>query len=111
LPRDSRPQHLYGCEVWRNLDWLNDNDKFVFNVEAHENLAMALVGVFDSQVCGGKRYDLATMGRRRANATSLIFGIDLTPLVEDEQLDVGEYVDGFIHRFAKEVSSRIAKLS
>ncbi|MGD0459400.1 MAG: PIG-L family deacetylase [Terriglobia bacterium] len=122
LPRDSRPQHLYGCEVWRNLDWLNDNDKIVFNVEAHENLAMALVGVFDSQVCGGKRYDLATMGRRRANATylashgvdestSLIFGIDLTPLVEDEQLDVGEYVDGFIHRFAKEVSSRIAKLS
>jgi LmbE family N-acetylglucosaminyl deacetylase len=122
LPRDSRPQHLYGCEVWRNLDWLNDNDKIVFNVEAHENLAMALLGVFDSQVCGGKRYDLATMGRRRANATylashgvdestSLIFGIDLTPLVEDERLDVGEYVDGFIHRFAKEVSSRIAKLS
>ena len=122
LPRDSRPQHLYGCEVWRNLDWLNDNDKFVFNVEAHENLAMALVGVFDSQVCGGKRYDLATMGRRRANATylashgvdestSLIFGIDLTPLLEDEQLNVGEYVDGFIHRFAEEVSSRIAKLS
>jgi LmbE family N-acetylglucosaminyl deacetylase len=122
LPRDSRPQHLYGCEVWRNLDWLNDNDKFVFNVEAHENLAMALVGVFDSQVCGGKRYDLATMGRRRANATylashgvdestSLIFGIDLTPLLEDEQLDVGEYVDGFIQRFAKEVSSRIKKLS
>jgi hypothetical protein len=35
----------------------------------------------------------------------------LTPLVEDEQLDVGEYVDGFIQRFAKEVSSRIAKLS
>jgi len=91
-------------------------------VQAHENLALALMGVFDSQVCGGKRYDLATMGRRRANATylashgvdestSLIFGIDLTPLVEDEQLDVGEYIDGFIHRFAKEVSSRIAKLS
>jgi LmbE family N-acetylglucosaminyl deacetylase len=122
LPRDSRPRHLYGCEVWRNLDWLNDDDKFVFNVEAHENLAMALVGVFDSQVSGGKRYDLATMGRRRANATylashgvdestSLIYGIDLTPLVENEQLDVGEYVDGFIHRFAQEVSSRIAKLS
>jgi hypothetical protein len=122
LPRDARPRRLYGCEVWRNLDWLNDNDKVVFNVEAHENLAMALLGVFDSQVCGGKRYDLATMGRRRANATylashsvdestSLVFGIDLTPLVEDERLDVGEYVDGFIHRFAKEVSSRIAKLS
>jgi LmbE family N-acetylglucosaminyl deacetylase len=122
LPRHSRPQHLYGCEVWRNLDWLDDDDKVVFNVEAHENLAMSLVGVFDSQVCGGKRYDLATMGRRRANATylashgvdestSLIFGIDLTPLVEDEELDVGEYVQGFINRFAQEVASRIAKLT
>jgi len=122
LPRDGRPQCLYGCEVWRSLDWLNDNDKVVFNVEAHENLAMSLLALFDSQVCGGKRYDLATMGRRRANATylashdvdestSLIFGIDLTPLIEDEQLDVGEYIEGFIHRFAQEVSSRIAKLS
>jgi LmbE family N-acetylglucosaminyl deacetylase len=122
LPRDSRPQHLYGCEVWRSLDWLNDNDKVIFNVEAHENLAMSLVGVFDSQVCGGKRYDLATMGRRRANATylashgvdestSLIYATDLTPLMEDDQLDAGEYIQGFIHRFAKEVSSRIAKLS
>jgi LmbE family N-acetylglucosaminyl deacetylase len=122
LPRDSRPQHLYGCEVWRSLDWLNDNDKVVFNVEAHENLAMSLVGVFDSQVCGGKRYDLATMGRRRANATylashgvdestSLIYAADLTPLIEDDQLKPGEYIQGFINRFAKEVSSRIAKLS
>jgi LmbE family N-acetylglucosaminyl deacetylase len=122
LPGEARPQHLYGCEVWRNLDWLNDDDKVVFNVEAHENLAMSLVGVFDSQVCGGKRYDLATMGRRRANATylashgvdvstALIFGTDLTPLMVDRQLDPGEYIQSFISRFAKEVSSRIAKLS
>jgi LmbE family N-acetylglucosaminyl deacetylase len=122
LPRDWRPQHLYGCEVWRSLDWLNDNDKVVFNVEAHENLAMSLVGVFDSQLCGGKRYDLATLGRRRANATylashavdessALIFGIDLTPLMEDEQLDAGEYIQGFIQRFAEDVSSRIARLA
>ena len=122
LPGHSRPQRLYGCEVWRNLDWLNDNDKVVFNVEAHENLAMSLVGVFDSQVAGGKRYDLATMGRRRANATylashgvdestSLIFGTDLTPLIEDHQLDAGEYIQGFINRFAQEVSDRIARLT
>ena len=122
LPGEFRPQHLYGCEVWRNLDWLNDNDKVVFNVEAHENLAMSLVGVFDSQVAGGKRYDLATMGRRRANATylashgvdestSLIFATDLTPLIENRQLKAGEYIQGFINRFAEEVSSRIAKLA
>jgi len=121
-PKEARPQRLYGCEVWRNLDWLNDDDKIVFNVEAHENLATSLVSLFDSQVAGGKRYDLAAMGRRRANAsffashgvdesTSLIFGIDLTPLIENEKLDINEYIGTFLKRFAQEVSTRIAKLS
>jgi LmbE family N-acetylglucosaminyl deacetylase len=120
LPAGARPQHLYGCEVWRNLDWLNDDDKVIFNVDGHENLATSLVGLFDSQVAGGKRYDLATMGRRRANATylashgvdestSLIFAIDLTPVM-DPKVDVKEYTLGYIDRFAKEVSSRLAKL-
>jgi hypothetical protein len=120
LPADARPQHLYGCEVWRNLDWLNDDDKVIFNVDGHENLATALVGLFDSQVAGGKRYDLATMGRRRANATylashgvdestSLIFAIDLTPVM-DPKVDVKEYTLGYIDRFAQEVSGRLAKL-
>jgi LmbE family N-acetylglucosaminyl deacetylase len=122
LSADFRPQHLYGCEVWRNLDWLNDKDKVVFDVSAHENLATSLVGIFDSQICGGKRYDLATMGRRRANAsyleshatdvaTSVIFGIDLTPLIKNPSLDLKEYIGSFITRFAEEVSSRLAKLS
>jgi len=122
LPADLRPQHLYGCEVWRNLDWLNDKDKVVFDVSAHENLATSLVGIFDSQICGGKRYDLATMGRRRANAsyleshatdvaTSVIFGIDLTPLIKNPSLDLKQYIAGFINRFAEEASSRVAKLS
>ena len=122
LPADQRPERLYGCEVWRNLDWLNDKDKVVFDVSAHENLAASLVGIFDSQIAGGKRYDLATLGRRRANATyleshatdvatSVIFGIDLTPLIADASLDPNTYIQSFINRFAEEVSGRIAKLS
>ena len=121
LPSGARPEKLYGCEVWRGLDWLNDNEKVVFDVSAHENLSMSLVGVFDSQICGGKRYDLATAGRRRANATyfashatdvatSVNFGIDLTPLIEDDQLDPARYIQGFIDRFAQEVSGRLGKL-
>jgi hypothetical protein len=62
------------------------------------------------------------MGRRRANAsyfashgvdesTSLIYGLDLTPLIENERLDIRAYLGGFLNRFAQEVSSRIAKLS
>ena len=122
LPPDARPQKLYGCEVWRNLDWMNDKDKVVFDVSAHENLAASLVGVFDSQIAGGKRYDLATMGRRRANATyfeshatdaasSVIFGIDLTPLIVDVTLAPKDYIASFIQRLADDVSSRLAKLS
>ncbi|TAM82672.1 MAG: PIG-L family deacetylase [Acidobacteria bacterium] len=122
LPASARPEKLYGCEVWRGLDWLNDDDKVLFDVSAHENLAMSLVGIFDSQICGGKRYDLATAGRRRANATyfashatdvatSVVFGVDLTPLVKDDKLDPVKYITSFIDRFSQEVSARLSKFS
>ncbi|HQH51923.1 MAG TPA: PIG-L family deacetylase, partial [Candidatus Hydrogenedentes bacterium] len=63
LPKADRPKRLLGCEVWRDLDWLCDADKVAMDASAHESLQAALLGVFDSQICGGKRYDLATMGR------------------------------------------------
>ena len=69
LPLDARPQQLFGCEVWRGLDWLPDSEKTVHDVSGHPNLAASLNGVFDSQIAGGKRYDLAVEGRRLANAT------------------------------------------
>jgi LmbE family N-acetylglucosaminyl deacetylase len=121
LPAGQRPRHLYGCEVWRDLDWLVDADKVAFDVSAHENLQAALLGVFDSQICGGKRYDLATLGRRRANATyfashgtdvatHMSFALDLTPLVTDPDRDVLGYVQGFITRFAQDVTERLTRL-
>lgn len=122
LPKDSRPERVYGCEAWRDLDWLSDEDKIVFDVGAHENISAALLGVFDSQISGGKRYDLAAPGRRRANATfyashetdvstGLIYGIDLTPLILDKTIGIGDYIQGFINRFAGDVSNRIARLA
>ena len=118
LPEAERPGQMYGCEVWRDLDWLVDTDKVAFDVSAHENLQSTLLGVFDSQISGGKRYDLATMGRRRANATyyashdtdvatRMIFAMDLTPLVRDTELDVNGYVQELILRFSEEVRRRI----
>lgn len=115
-----RPEKVYGLEVWRDLDWMVDSDKQAFDVASHENIAAALLGVFDSQIAGGKRYDLATMGRRSAHATyhashgtddttQLSFGMDLTPLIYDPDLDVQEYVVGFIQRLANEVTDRIRK--
>ena len=120
LPREQRPKKVIGCEVWRNLDWLPDSDKVLLDVSGRDNLAAALNGVFDSQIAGGKRYDLATAGRRASNATffeshagdkttRLIFGMDLTPLVADETRDIVEYVCSFIDRLKGDVRQSLGK--
>jgi LmbE family N-acetylglucosaminyl deacetylase len=120
LPREQRPAKVIGCEVWRNLDWLNDGEKFLMDVSSHDNLAAALNGVFDSQIAGGKRYDLATLGRRAANATfleshatdhsnQLIFGMDLTPVVADESRDIVEFVCGHIEKFSSDVKLKLSR--
>jgi len=121
LPAELRPETVYGCEVWRDLDWMLDEDKIGLDVSEHQNLATSLVSVFDSQVAGGKGYDMATIGRRRAHATyyathgvdvssSMIFAMDLTALVTDPSLDIKEFVCRYINRFAADVSNRIDKL-
>ena len=121
LPEAERPEKLYGCEVWRNLDWMIDTDKVGFDLTAHENLQAALLGVFDSQIAGGKRYDLASMGRRKANATyfeshgtdttqGLSFGMDLTPLIQDDQYDVAAFIQEHIARFARDVAARLERV-
>lgn len=121
LPENERPQKLYGCEVWRDLDWMVDSDKTTFDLSKHESLQAALIGVFDSQIAGGKRYDLASMARRRANATyfeshgvdettGMSFAMDLTPLILHTELDIESYVQEFIHRFSQDVTNRIKRV-
>lgn len=121
LPLNQRPQKLFGCEVWRGLDWMNDEDKIVHDVSGNESLASALNAVFDSQISGGKRYDLAVTGRRQANATffqshftdgasQVDFAMDLTPLVHDDSLPIAEYVSQFIHKFEADVRGKITRL-
>ena len=113
-----RPERVVGCEVWRALDWMVDSDKVMMDLSDHENLQLALLGVFDSQIAGGKRYDLASMGRRRANATyfgshgvdettGLNYGMDMTPLINDLDLNPAEFIAQFIQRFATDVRERI----
>jgi LmbE family N-acetylglucosaminyl deacetylase len=120
LPVSERPQKLFGCEVWRDLDWMVDSDKVTFDLSEHESLQAALLGVFDSQIAGGKRYDLASMARRRANATyfeshgideayGMSFAMDLTPLVHHTDLNIEGYVQEFIQRFSKDVTERLNK--
>lgn len=121
LPKEKRPSQVLGCEVWRNLDWVNDHEKVFLDVSNHPNLAASLVEVFDSQIIGGKRYDLATIGRRLANATfnashavdesnALTYAMDLTPLILDDQLDIIKYTTDYIKRFKNDVIDKITKV-
>lgn len=121
LPADRRPSKIYALEVWRGLDWLCDEDKTCFDTSEHPNLAAALLGVYDSQIAGGKRYDSAALGRRLANATfyashdtdsfeSCSYGIDITDFINGT-LPPQDFICEYIHRFEKEVRERIRRLS
>jgi LmbE family N-acetylglucosaminyl deacetylase len=117
LPAGKRNFRLLGCEVWRDLDWLVDSDKSGLDAGRHPELATQLLKVFDSQVTGGKRYDLATIGRRLANATfhtshatdkttGITWAMDLTPLLQDTSLDPLAYTLGYIDRLRADVAAR-----
>lgn len=122
LDPGKRPHTLIGCEVWRDLDWLNTDNRLALDVSPHPNLAAALLGVYDSQIAGGKRYDAATLGRRVANATfseshavdgppEVTFAIDLTPLIDDHDLDPEDFITTLINSFRDDVASRLHRLT
>ena len=120
LPKSDRPKKLYGCEVWRVLDCLVATEKTPMPVSERPELARALNEVFATQIAGGKRYDLAVIGRRTANATfsqahstdqetAMQWAMDLTPLAQDDSLDPLTYTLGFIDRLKADVTARIRK--
>lgn len=120
LPAAERPKKVIGCEVWRGLDWMLDEHKMLLNVGGHENIAAALNAIFDSQIAGGKRYDLAVIGRRKANATFLdahsgdeateiSLAMDLTPLIQDDAPDVTAYTLQFIDSFRADVAAKLSR--
>jgi LmbE family N-acetylglucosaminyl deacetylase len=118
LPADGQPEAVYGCEVWRGLDWLPDDEKIVHDLTGSGALADALNGVFTSQIAAGKRYDLAVSGRRRTNATFLdsraidrceaaAFAMNLTPLMVNPTLDVADFTVSAIEHFKREVVEKL----
>lgn len=122
LPAERRPKKVYGCEIWRALDWLPDEDKQVLPVSERQNVAAALSAVYDSQITGGKRYDLAMQGRWAANATFLAshavdehdrlsYAMDLTPLVSDASADPVAYTVALLRRTEDDIRSRIERMS
>ena len=122
VPPYSRPKKVYGCEVWRDLDWLSADDKIGLDVSGRTELAEKLNACFQSQIAGGKGYGKAVMGRRRANATffdshsadtvdQLWYALDLTPLIEEDAPSVEEFMKSKLSSFSQNVMGKLSELS
>jgi LmbE family N-acetylglucosaminyl deacetylase len=120
LPIDARPSRLVGIEAWRDLDWMADGEALRFDATPHARLADELAAVYESQIDGAKRYDVAARGRRQANATlygiretdaaeEVVVAFDLTPLVGNEDLDPVDYVLSAVDRFRADVEGSLRR--
>lgn len=120
LPKEERPKLLYGCEVWRSLDWISDGKKIGFNVSRNEKLQKQLLEVFESQIAGGKAYTKASIGRRYQNATyyqshsvdsykMISYAIDMKPLLKNPDLSIKEFALSFIDDLRNEICETIGE--
>lgn len=121
LPTGLRPKKLYGIEVWRSLDWLPDHLKTLFPLDQDPHMVATLLGIFDSQIGGGKRYDLAVPARWRANATYqeshatdehefVTIGLDMTALITEPEQSITEFMNGILDTFQSDIRNRLQKL-
>ena len=115
---DKHPTHL--GVVIKVIQALRKLDK-QYRPKKVLGLAKKILNEYKSQIIGGKRYDLATIGRRYANATyaashsvdkakMVCFAIDLTPLMNFSDLDIKQYALTYIERFYQDVQNQLSKL-
>ena len=120
LPKEDQPKQLYGCEVWRGLDWINDEKKVGFDVSKNPGLQKKLLDVYESQIEGGKEYTKASLGRRYQNATyfqshsvdsyqMVSYAIDMNPLMENRMLSVTKFALSFVNDLRDEISDVIGE--
>ncbi len=119
LPVGQIPDSWLGAEVWGKLDWLSPSQKLTLDTGNREHLAQALIGVFDSQIEGGKRYDRGEMGHRYANATygeshesdqvsQASLAIELRELLTDVSLSAKDFAMDSVDRFRGEIHGRLS---
>ena len=119
LPKEQKPETFLGAEVWGKLDWLSSTQKLTLDSGRREHLAQALIGVFDSQIAGGKRYDLGEIGHRHANATygeshssdefsQASLAVDLSGLLDDPARSARQFALNAVERFRDETEQRLA---
>ncbi|MDR0751112.1 MAG: PIG-L family deacetylase [Christensenellaceae bacterium] len=114
LPEELRPTQLFGCEVWRGLDWYSDTEKVVYDLTGHEKFLQSLLNIFESQIAGGKRYDLAAKGRWVANAVYAYprsvdeykvasYAMDLSVLIKNSDIKPKEFILSKIEDFKNSI--------
>ena len=75
--------------------------------------------MFDSQIAGGKRYDLGEIGHRHANATygeshssdefsQASLAVDLSGLLDDPARSARQFALNAVERFRDETEQRLA---
>jgi LmbE family N-acetylglucosaminyl deacetylase len=120
LPEAERPARILGAEVWRDLDWLTGDDRIELAADEGEALQAELLAAFESQNGGTRRYELGTLGRRRAQATfaeshksepreRVVLAMDLAPLVRGST-SPAELVRAAIERFHADAADRLARV-
>ncbi len=118
LPEEFLPEQVFGCEVWRGLEWLPARWRVTFDCSEHLALQRQLLDAFKTQVESGKRYDFAIPGRRAANATmndpnavdnaqAVAYAMDLTPLTRDKTLSPRAYLQEILRGFEQEALSTL----
>jgi len=89
--------------------------------QSYTDEEMRLVRFNEQKKAGGKRYDLATMGRHKSHSTyfvthgtdtmtGLSLGMDMTVLVNELEIDPAVFVRRFIERFAQDIDDRLKRL-
>lgn len=120
LGEEYQPKVLYGCEVWRDLDWVSDNKKVAFDVSSNLRLQKQLLNVFESQIEGGKSYTNATIGRRYNNATYaqshsvdnaklVAYAIKMNKLLKDPELPIKKFALSFVDDLYTEINDAMDK--
>jgi LmbE family N-acetylglucosaminyl deacetylase len=121
LDAAERPARVIGCEVWRDLDWLDGSAKVAMPVDRHGELEAALIRAFASQLDAGKRLDSGAIGRRRANATfheirqadgheGVVWGMDLGPAARGE-IEPADLVKSHVRVFESDLERRLRRFA
>lgn len=117
LPAAERPHKVWGCEVWRSLDWTAE-DATLLRLERVDDWKRAMA-LHDSQIEGGRAFPDGAAGRAAGNAvfcgshrdadnTPAWLALDLTPLVTKNGPDLETFVFDHLERFAERIGQSLA---